>query len=251
MARFSAKPRTKAKITAIGRLWGSNLVAREADQAEVRWTRDLRALTDYGHGNEELERFKALKTEHGKLVAARPDSVATKRNVVAAKDQGFTKAEIWLNQTVCTLKQLAKKDSTFHLRVYEALPDQDGVGLPEDLDTFKLLLTDAKKLAPDNATLDKRLSEVDAILEAVRLAPANVVAAKETKVADSAELDYLDGQLIVAIRELNEAGIKAIRDGLLEARLTEYKFHHLRRTSRPAATDENSNTTPEGETEVA
>jgi hypothetical protein len=52
-------------------------------------------------------------------------------------------------------------------------------------------------------------------------------------VADTAQIDRLDGKLYLAMRDLSSAGRKAIRNGELAADVHEYAFHHLKNSGNP------------------
>lgn len=232
MAAVALKPLSKSDFISIGRLYGSHLVALEASEAAARWLRDAAVLASYGHGAKQLEKFKVLVTQHRLLMEGRPDSVATKRSTVATKDADYRAGQRWIDQAVCILKQAAQSDEKLAMRLYEAVPEEDVGELPARIVALKTLLTDAKALVPEDAEVDARIDEADGLVKKLSEAPGTVSTAKAAKIGDTAELDYLDGQVIVAIRNLNEAANKAIRNDALEAPASEYRFNHLRRSRR-------------------
>jgi hypothetical protein len=51
-------------------------------------------------------------------------------------------------------------------------------------------------------------------------------------VADTAQIDLLDGKLYLWIREPNKAGRRAIRNGHLSSAPQDYAFHHLKHSGK-------------------
>jgi hypothetical protein len=233
-----AKPYVRADFIAMGRLYRGATVALESREVIGRWGRDLSVLADYGHGPKELEQFKALVEQHLKMMAARPDSKADKSRVLAGRDSGYRAAKVWVDKVVCILKQAAQLDGGFAIRLREAVPRIKPGEIGPRIGSLKRLLNDAKDLLPASEAIDARVAEADAVEAKVKDVEGIARTAKAASMSYTEELDCIEGQILVAIRRLNEAGSKAILSGALALPPAEYRLNHLRRMHRQAQDEE-------------
>jgi hypothetical protein len=224
---------TDAQLTVIGRRYGADEVALEAGEALARWRRDLPALASYGFGQSALDAFAADLTEHAKLRAARPEAVAEKKMSVVARDKQVSQGWAWVDRVGSMLGVLARTDQNLATALVSATPTDDA-GLAAGIHALATILVETKTLLPADAQADKRMAEVEALCTALQTSPGAVHTSKGQTVADTAQIDRFDGKLYVAMRDLNSAGRKAIRNGDLHAGLGEYAFHHLKSSGNPA-----------------
>lgn len=218
----------------IGRRYGCDDVALEAEEASARWTRDLHALAEYGHGQAAQAEFESTRATHVSLRAARPEAVAGKRLAVAGRNKHYSGGWTWVEKVTSALGMIARSDEAFAAALEAATPVDDA-GLQPGIQALAKLVVSAKSKLPADAKADDRLAEVNALCALIDKAPGEASTAKSQTVADTAQIDLYDGKLYVAIRDLNTAGRRAIRNGSLKAQLGEYTFHHLKRSAKVAA----------------
>lgn len=224
---------TETQFIVIGRRFGSELVATEANDAVGRWRRDVVPLEAYGHGQEGLEAFVADVKTHEALLGARPDAVAEKRSAVAERDQHVSLAWAWVDKVRNTLGVRARSDSRLSNALAAALPSDDAA-LNGSIRALATLLDENKDRLPAGARVVDRLGEVEGLCEGLQKLPAAVRTSKGQTTVDTAQIDLMDGKLWVCIRDLNAAGRAAIRNGDLRANIGEYGFHHLKHSGNPA-----------------
>lgn len=228
---------TDADYTVIGRRHGSATVDREANDAIARWKRDVIALAPYSHGNSALARFEALREEHRILREKRPDAVAQKIVSVAARNAAIEAGWAWVNKVTTILGALARTDADLATKLAAATPDEDSELATKTITLKGLLEANATSLDPEVQAAE-RISEAVGVATAIRQSTETATSAKGAPVADTAELDLLDGKLYVMIKDLNDAGRRAIRDGALAQKSSEYRFQHLTSGSPKKATGE-------------
>ena len=127
---------------------------------------------------------------------------------------------------------LASIDRTLAMALDEAVP-RDDAGLEAGIHALATLFVESKAKLDEDAEVDKRLAEVDALCAALGASPASVQTSKSRTVADTAQIDLFDGKLDTRMRDLNAAARSAIRNGHLQASLNEYSFHRLKRSGNP------------------
>jgi hypothetical protein len=218
-----------AQMIEVGRRYGSNEVALEGSETAARWKRDLTGLALYGHGQSAFDVFQADLAEHARLRAARPEAVAEKKMSVAARDEQFAQGWGWVRRVNSMLGVLARTDQSVATALNTAIPADD-VGLEAGIRALAAILTEYQGHVAPDAHADKCLASVDALCTALQTSPGAVHTAKGHTVADTAQIDLYDGKLYLCMRDLNEAGRAAIRNGDLHASLHEYAFHHLKRS---------------------
>jgi hypothetical protein len=223
---------TREQFVTVGRRHGCEDVALEASEADARWTRDLALLAGYGHGAAVLTAFQADRAAHAKLLAARPEAVAAKRTTVTARDKQISAAWTWVDRVESALGVRARSDEALSTALDEATPENDD-GLAAGIAAMaKLLAANQHELGTD-CDAASRLAEAGQLVDVLPSLPGSVQTAKSKVVADTAEIDEYDGRLYVAIRDLNRAGRRAIRNGQLNAKRSEYIFHRLKRSGNP------------------
>jgi hypothetical protein len=212
-----------AQYTVIGRRYGSDDIAAEAIRAKACWARDVGLLATYGYGQAALVGFDGLLTEHARMRESRPEVIAAKRSVVRERAGVVASGRAWVNQAVSLLETRAREDQRLAERLNAAVP-ADSSGLDASVGALSKLLTEQATSLPPDANVDALIGQGANLLEDLRAAPGTVTTAKSAKVADTADLDRLDGRLYVAMRDLNRAGRRAIRAGKLGAAPTDYRF---------------------------
>lgn len=223
---------TNEQLIIIGRRFSCEDVGEEANEVRGRWQRDLVVLARYGHGRALLTAFEEDIAAHAALRAARPDAVTDKRAAVVVRDRHVSNAWAWVDQVGGVLGTLASTDQTLSMAVEDATP-RDDASLEVGIRAMASLLVENKGKLDEDAEADKRLAEVDESCAALRASPASVQTSKSKTVADTAQIDLLDGKLYVRMRDLNAAGRAAIRNGHLQASLHEYGFRRLKRSGNP------------------
>jgi len=223
---------TDPELTIIGRRYGADEVALEANEAMARWKRDLPALASYGYGQGALDAFSADCAEHAKLRATRPQAVTEKKMSVSTRDKQVSSGWKWVDRVTSMLGALARTDQLLATALATATPTDDA-GLEAGIRAVATLLVETKGRLPADAEADKRLAEVDGLCAALQASPGAVHTSKGQTVADTAQIDLYDGKLYLCMRDLNSAGRKAIRNGDLRAGLHEYALHHLKRSGNP------------------
>lgn len=224
---------TDAQLTVMGRRYGSDAVALEANETVGRWQRDLATLAGYGFGQTVLEGFLADLRTHAMLRGSRPEAVADKRSAVAARDSQVSLSWSWVDKVKGMLGVLARSDLAVSNALVSALPSDDAA-LDGGIRALATILNETKTRLPSDAKPEVRLAEVDALCKGLQTSPATVHTSKGQTVADTAEIDLMDGKLWACMRDLNAAGRAAIRNGELRANLSEYMFHHLKHSGSPA-----------------
>jgi hypothetical protein len=223
---------TDAQLIVMGRRYGSDDTALEAIEVLARWRRDLPALATYGFGQAELDAFSADVAAHAKLRETRPEAVTGKKLSVVTRDKHVSAGWAWVDRVTSILGVLARRDQNLATALASATP-RDDEALEAGIRTLRNILGESKTRLPDEAQVDKRLAEVEALCASLVEAPGSVHTSKGQTVAETAQIDLLDGKLYAVMRDLNSAGRKAIRNGDLQAGLHEYALHHLKRSGNP------------------
>jgi len=223
---------TDAQLIVVGRRHGSDEVAIEASEALERWRRDLSSLAGYGYGQPVLDAFVADVAAQATLCAARPEAVADKRMSVVVRDKHVSAAWTWVDRVVSMLGVPARAEQALAMALMTAKPASDA-GLEAGIRALAVILEENQGRLPPDAHADQRLAEVDALCADLRASPGAVHTSKGQTVADTQQIDLLDGKLYVCVRDLNAAARAAVRNGDLRASLADYTFHHLKRSGNP------------------
>lgn len=179
--------------------------------------------------------FEADVATHASLRASRPDAVAEKRSAAVLRDKQVSRAWTWVDKVVAVLGGRARAEQDLATALAVAVPSDDGA-LEPGIRALTALLGEHKDKLPSETEVDKRLAEVEDLCAALRVQPANLQLSRSRTVADTAQLDLVDGRLYLRMRDLNAAARSAIRNGDLQASLAEYTFHRLKRSGNPGPT---------------
>ena len=221
----------------LGKRYSSRAVAAQAQDALLLWRLFIDPLTEFGHGPDELASFEAEVAAHAALMGGRSDGVAQKTLTLAERDALIHDGWVWVQKVLATLSVPARTDADCATRLNAALPVED-LDLGPAIDALAVILKD--KLAGLSAAVpaQARLDEAPALRQRLAGIFSTAHDAKQLPVSDTAELDERDGELYLRMRDLYEAGRAAIRSGLIDRPLSNFRFTHLRhgrtRVSDPA-----------------
>jgi hypothetical protein len=218
-------------LIVIGRRFGSDAVALEAAEAAARWSRDEAALAGYGFGATVRTRYEEDRSKHEALRVSRSQAVANKKISYATRDQQVSRGWAWVDQVTSTLGVLGLTDEALATEVATAKPEDDA-GLVAGIQALAKLLDGAKDRVPADAQVETRLAEAASLAAEIDSTPGSVHRSAGQTVADTAQIDLLDGKLYLWIRELNKAGRRAIRNGHLASAPQDYAFHHLKHSGK-------------------
>jgi hypothetical protein len=221
-----------AKLRAIGRNHGSESVRQEAALALKRWDRDINTLAEYGHGKARLELFRTTVGQHLELCTSRPLAVSNKKTALKDRDAAIADGWRWVDKIRSMLEPLARSHDGVAERFNAAMPADD-TGLEAGVGALATVIDDFKDVLPEDANVATRLAEAPKLQARLHNLFGDSANAKAATVQDSAELDILDGKIYLAIRDLNQAARRAIRNGDVRAEQNEYRFHYLRHGGRP------------------
>ncbi|MFO0681014.1 MAG: hypothetical protein U0234_03135 [Sandaracinus sp.] len=212
----------------IGRRASSEDVALEAGEVSKRWARDVAVLAAYGHGPTALAAFDQRRADHAALRSARPVAIAAKSTAIASRTSAYREAKNWFGMVGSLLGTVARGDQAFADRLNAATP-ADASEYEAKISAMRSLLAERQSTLGE-AAVATRLSEADALVPRLAAAHGDAAVAKAAPVEETETIDRADGELYEDIRQLNEAGRRAVRAGALPASaLAEYTFHHLDR----------------------
>jgi hypothetical protein len=215
----------------IGRRFGSDTVALEAAEASARWSRDESSLASYGFGATVRASYEEDRSKHETLRVSRSQAVANKKISYATRDLQVSRGWAWVDRVTSTLGVLGLTDEALATEAAAAKPEDDA-GLVAGIQALAKILGGAKDRLPADAQIDQRLAEAVSLAAELDSSPGSVHTSSGQTVADTAQIDLLDGKLYLWIRELNKAGRRAIRNGHLSAAPQEYTFHHLKHSGK-------------------
>lgn len=213
----------------IGRRYGSAAVGLEAREAAARWARHVDALAPFGYGESALREFQTLVSAHSEYLASHPKVVLSERESCREVDAIRSKAWAWVDMVSSVIGRLAQTDPHVAQALAAALPADDAQLEPR-LGALCGLAVELKGRLPADAAIEARIAEA-ASLRAALTGPRPD--APTTTGTDAPELELLGGKIYVAIRNLNSAARRAIRNGMLRSQQSEYRFHHLNRSGWP------------------
>ena len=107
------------------------------------------------------------------------------------------------------------------------LPVED-LDLGAAIDALSAILKDKLAGLSPAIPAQARLDEAPALRQRLAGIFSTANDAKQLPVADTAELDERDGELYLRMRDLYEAGRAAVRAGLIDRPLSNFRFTHLR-----------------------
>jgi len=211
---------------ALGRRYSSNAIARQAQDLRVLWRLFLATFTEFGLGEEALAAFETVVETHLRLVEGRPEAIAAKSTTLAERDATIHAAWVWLEKVGASLGVLARTDADCAGKLNAARPDEDD-DLWWSMGAMAALLQEKAPLLAPSVPVAARLEEATGLRERLGLIFGQSVEAKRAPVADTAEIDELDGELYLWMRDFNEAGRAAVRAGLIDRPLSDFRFTHI------------------------
>jgi hypothetical protein len=219
-----------------GRRYASGAVADECGGADTRWERDIVVLTPFGFTRAKRAAFNALRAEHDRKRKERPTLVAAKIEAITATRGLMASMNDWLDLANSNLKLLAMENDTVTAGLTAIAAKQvDG---PDAVVAATVdLLTNHKAALDPDIDPDALIRQGQTIVEQLRTVLPAKKGAKDATVADTEEIDVLDGRLLEIISALNSAGRKAFRKLRNTARVNEYKYHFLRGKPSETADD--------------
>ncbi|MBU1219433.1 hypothetical protein KKF34_15970 [Myxococcota bacterium] len=220
------KAMTDADYTTIGKRYGSNEILLEAQEASAKWLRDISVLKYYGFGQSVLDEFNSIRDEHHLLIKKRSVAVSDKKFTTKTKHEILNEAWTWTAKVDSLLGSIARKDTQFAIKLHSTLPseDPDLFGAVPALAT--LLQEHAESLPADSGVQD-RLSEVETVMQKLGTIYGEAATSRTKTAEDTLEIDHKDGILYVKMRDLYEAGRRAIRAGELNIPASDYRFQFV------------------------
>lgn len=222
---------TKEDFTRQGRRHGSDKIAREAQEMGEQWRRDLPVLQRYGQYQARFDLFLQLVDKHRILREKRPNLLAEKEELVRERNEHTETGWALAKQAVCVLTPLAREDTDCASRLKLAMPAGD-LDLARGLGSLEDLLKDKAGVLPPQTEAAALVAAMAPVRERLSVIFGMVDEAKGRPVADTAEIDELDGRLYMMMLDVNAAGRNAVRAGLIPSRPPFYRFNHLRKSTR-------------------
>ncbi len=220
----------------LGRRYSSNAIARQAQEVLMLWRLFLSTFTEYGLGPEALSEFEAAVAAHLALVEGRPGAIAAKSLSIADRDATIHAAWVWVGKVGAALGKLAREDADCATKLNAARPDEDDELWWSIGAMASLMQEKAGQLAASVPTADRQ-AEATGLRERLAVIFAAASEAKQAPVQDTAEIDELDGQLYLMMRDFFEAGRNAVRAGLIDRPTSTFRFTFIGpAASRRAAT---------------
>jgi len=214
----------------VGKRYGSKAISRQAYSASVLWKQFLPIFTEFGHGPDELAAFERDTLEHEKLIGSRSDTVARKSLTLAERDAIIHAGWVWVQKVVASLSVVALHDADCATRLNGALPQED-LDLGFSMDALIPLLKDMMPRLSPAIPAQARLDEAPALRQNLAMILSRAEDSKQLPVVDTAEIDERDGDLYLRMRDFFEAGRAAVRAGLIDRPISNFRFTHLRRGS--------------------
>ncbi|MBU1410146.1 hypothetical protein KKC22_01395 [Myxococcota bacterium] len=207
----------------LGRRYSSNDIARQLQEVLMLWRLFLSTFTEYGLGPEALAEFEAVAAAHEALVVGRPGAITAKSLSIAERDATINAAWVWVGKVGVALGKIAREDTDCANKLNAARPDEDHelwwcIGA-----MASLLQEKAGQLAASVPTTE-RLEEATGLRERLAVIFSAASEAKQAPVQDTAEIDELDGQLYLMMRDFLEAGREAVRAGLIDRPISTFRF---------------------------
>ncbi|MBU1221183.1 hypothetical protein KKF34_11105 [Myxococcota bacterium] len=226
------KGMTDKDFMIIGKRYGSSEVAYEAKEAATIWEKDMEVLKEYGFGPDAMSKFKTMCAAHLELIKNRPGVISNKMLTLREKHKIINDAWTWAEKVESILGSIARNNPDFAILLNNHLPKEDTDLLTAIPALAKILSDNAASISPDT-NHQTRISETETIVQKLHEVYDATVLNKTKAVEDSAEIDLLDGKIYVAIRDLYEAGRRAVRSGLVQTPSTRYRFQSLTNTRKP------------------
>ncbi len=230
------KSYTKSSLRKIGRRYGSNQIQLEFQDTSVQW-RDLRSvLAEFGHGEEQYQAFLTLGEKHKSLLISRPETIAAKTLNLGERNLTIHESWVWLEKVSGTMGILARTDPDTATKLNAARPKDDD-DLWWSIGALLNLLVAKRDQLPASTPIDRRAEEAASLRERLAIIFGETNDAKQKPVLDTAEIDELDGELYVIMRDFNEVCRAAVRAGMVDRPISTFRFNHIGPATyrRPAA----------------
>lgn len=223
---------TRSDYIRIGARHGSDRIALEADETLAQWQRDLPQLAGYGFGPRALETFRDLMQRHQELRRTRSGSIANRREFSARMNQTVEEAWELAKRIHSILTPVARENTACaeHLRAHYPADD---LQLDKSLPALGALLAENRPHLDADLDVDaiaRRAQELSAALSELRGTKPDVSGRPQ---GDTLDIDELDGRLYVTMLDVNRAGRRLMKAGLIPERPPFYRFTHLHH--RPAS----------------
>ena len=225
---------TQEDYTKEGRRHSSDRIERECQEMIEQWSRDLPVLQRYGQTRARYDLFLQLRDKHRLLREKRPNLLAEKEELVRERNEKVEAGWELAQQAVSVLTPVAREDADCASRLKLAMPTGD-LDLSRALGSLAALLEEKAALYPAEAEVPALVAAIKPAQERLGVIFGLVDEAKGRPVADTAELDELDGRLYRMMVDVNAAGRRAVRAGLIPSRPPFYRFNHLRKSPRKTA----------------
>ena len=223
----------------LGRRYSSNDIARQLQEVLMLWRLFLSTFTEYGLGPEALAEFEAVAAAHQALVVGRPGAITAKSLTIAERNATIHDAWVWVGKVGASLGKLARNDADCATKLSAARPDEDNE-LWWSIGAMAALLQEKAGQLAVSVPVTVRLEEATGLRERLALVFGAASEAKRQPVQDTAEIDELDGELYLIMRDFLEAGRDAVRAGLIDRPTSTFRFNFMgpaygRRTPTPPA----------------
>jgi hypothetical protein len=228
----------------LGRRYGSNNIARQAQEILMLWRLFLSTFTEYGMGEEALAEFETVVAAHLALVQGRPGSIAAKSLSITERNATIHAAWVWVEKVGASLGKLARVDPDCATKLNAARPDDDDE-LWWAIGAMSALLEEKGAQLAASVPTAARLEEATGLRERLAVIFSEASEAKQQPVQDTAEIDELDGELYLIMRDFLEAGRAAVRAGLIDRPVATFRFTFIGPVSSRRADTPPADPTPE------
>lgn len=222
------------KLVILGARFSSPRIVQEADRAAGLLSHYREILTAYGLDDRFAAQFDDLRKRHQELIAQRTQAIASKQNTIAHYNNTLHAAWTWVEQVHAILKPFARRNQNWSVRLNTVIPDTESE-LPSSIAQFRQLLEETKSQISSQVQVDELISASHEIEKQTHNVIGSKLQAKNQARDETRELDRLDGELILWIRDIYEVGRKAIRAGRIEAPLSEFRFHYCVHHAKPSS----------------
>lgn len=212
----------------IGKGFHSDDVAKEKAEVLDRWQSDMEVLKSWGFGVATLTAFEALSKEHDKKRQARPEAVSAKSISIEARRSLITEAWESVHKVAGALCLPATKDPAIAADLSSAMPTDDA-GLSSGVVAMAKLLTKHSGVLDPEFDAASIVNGAEGLASRLDAQVGTVGSAKQATKEDTREIDLLDGQIVVVIRNLNKTARKAFRTLGNRVKVQEYQYNHLAR----------------------
>jgi len=205
---------------------GSDGIHLQGQDTAALWQEYLPVFTEFGLDDAQRLAFLDLLARHTTARAARPKKLTERTLLVAERNAIIDDAWTWNKKAIGTLSALAREDAALSTALNNARAREDVDLVPSNDALAELLATHRDRISAA-VPVQKRLDEVAGLRDRLLTIFGEVESAKGRPVADTEEIDELDGRLYIIMRDFNEIGRAAVRAGLIPDRAPHFRFNHL------------------------